>query len=140
MYCRRLMLLRRRGGRWLSSQMMSTTDLLGSTGSVTIAKDHTIVLNGEESEHSVGARYEQIIIDPTTTRRSCRNVWLRLVGVWQSSRLEGAARLGRSRISTMVVLALLAKKVSCLKVSPCSSLLTPTPNCTDSGHDQSRDH
>jgi chaperonin GroEL len=44
--------------------------LLGSTGSITITKDDTIVLNGEGSKDSIQARCEQIrsiIADPTTS-------------------------------------------------------------------------
>jgi chaperonin GroEL len=48
----------------------ATLDLLGSTGSVTITKDDTIILNGEGSKDSISARCEQIrslISDPTTS-------------------------------------------------------------------------
>src|SRR6202042_690538 len=48
----------------------ATTDLLGSTGSITITKEDTIVLNGEGSKDSIQARCEQIrsiIADPTTS-------------------------------------------------------------------------
>jgi chaperonin GroEL len=48
----------------------ATLDLLGSTGSITITKDDTIVLNGEGSKDSIQARCEQIraiIADPTTS-------------------------------------------------------------------------
>ena len=48
----------------------ATPDLLGSTGSITITKDDTIVLNGEGSKDSIQARCEQIrsiIADPTTS-------------------------------------------------------------------------
>jgi len=48
----------------------ATPDLLGSTGSVTITKDDTIILNGEGSKDSISARCEQIrslIADPTTS-------------------------------------------------------------------------
>ncbi|KAI0065068.1 chaperonin GroL [Artomyces pyxidatus] len=48
----------------------STPDLLGSTGSVTITKEDTIILNGEGSKDSIQARCEQIrslVSDPTTS-------------------------------------------------------------------------
>jgi chaperonin GroEL len=48
----------------------ATPDLLGSTGSITITKEDTIVLNGEGSKGSIQARCEQIrsiIADPTTS-------------------------------------------------------------------------
>ncbi|KAF6746437.1 chaperonin Cpn60/TCP-1 family [Ephemerocybe angulata] len=48
----------------------ATVDLLGSTGSVTITKDDTIVLNGEGSKDAIQARCEQIrslVADPTTS-------------------------------------------------------------------------
>src|SRR5882762_9685496 len=48
----------------------ATPDMLGSTGSVTITKDDTIILNGEGSKDSISARCEQIrslISDPTTS-------------------------------------------------------------------------
>ncbi|KIM91787.1 hypothetical protein PILCRDRAFT_811057 [Piloderma croceum F 1598] len=48
----------------------ATPDLLGSTGSITITKDDTILLNGEGSKDSIQARCEQIrsiIADPTTS-------------------------------------------------------------------------
>ncbi|KAI0083257.1 chaperonin Cpn60/TCP-1 family [Irpex rosettiformis] len=47
-----------------------TPDLLGSTGSVTITKDDTIILNGEGSKDAIQARCEQIrslLADPTTS-------------------------------------------------------------------------
>jgi chaperonin GroEL len=47
-----------------------TADLLGSTGSITITKEDTIVLKGEGSKDSIQARCEQIrsiISDPTTS-------------------------------------------------------------------------
>jgi chaperonin GroEL len=59
---------------WLSSlavpSSLVTADLLGSTGSITITKEDTIVLNGEGSKDSIQARCEQIrsiISDPTTS-------------------------------------------------------------------------
>jgi len=48
----------------------ATLDLLGSTRSITITKDNTIVLNGKGSKDSIQARCEQIraiIADPTTS-------------------------------------------------------------------------
>lgn len=48
----------------------ATVDMLGSTGSVTITKDDTIVLNGEGSKDAIAARCEQIrsvLNDPTTS-------------------------------------------------------------------------
>ena len=48
----------------------ATVDLLGSTGSITITKEDTIVLNGEGSKDAIQARCEQIrsiIADPTTS-------------------------------------------------------------------------
>ncbi|KAF7440534.1 chaperonin [Pleurotus ostreatus] len=47
----------------------ATSDLLGSTGSITITKDDTIVLNGEGSKDAIQARCEQIraVIADTTT-------------------------------------------------------------------------
>jgi len=48
----------------------ATVDLLGSTGSITITKEDTIVLNGEGSKDSILARCEQIrsiVQDPTTS-------------------------------------------------------------------------
>ncbi|KAG5642943.1 chaperonin [Asterophora parasitica] len=48
----------------------ATPDLLGSTGSITITKDDTIILNGEGSKDNIVARCEQIrsiISDPTTS-------------------------------------------------------------------------
>jgi chaperonin GroEL len=48
----------------------ATADLLGSTGSITITKEDTIILNGEGSKYSIQARCEQIrsiISDPTTS-------------------------------------------------------------------------
>lgn len=47
----------------------ATPDMLGSTGSVTITKDDTIILNGEGSKDSISARCEQIrsLISDTTT-------------------------------------------------------------------------
>ncbi|KAF6741074.1 heat shock protein [Ephemerocybe angulata] len=48
----------------------ASVDLLGSTGSVTITKDDTIILNGEGSKDAIQARCEQIralIADPTTS-------------------------------------------------------------------------
>ncbi|KAF5381320.1 hypothetical protein D9615_008438 [Tricholomella constricta] len=48
----------------------ATSDLLGSTGSITITKEDTIILNGEGSKDSIVARCEQIrsiIADPTTS-------------------------------------------------------------------------
>ena len=48
----------------------ATVDLLGSTGSITITKDDTIVLNGEGSKDAIQARCEQIraiVTDPTTS-------------------------------------------------------------------------
>jgi chaperonin GroEL len=47
----------------------ATMDLLGSTGSITITNEDTIVLNGESSKDSIQARCEQtsIITDPTTS-------------------------------------------------------------------------
>ncbi|EKM49649.1 uncharacterized protein PHACADRAFT_265217 [Phanerochaete carnosa HHB-10118-sp] len=47
-----------------------TADMLGSTGSITITKDDTIVLNGEGSKDAIQARCEQIralVADPTTS-------------------------------------------------------------------------
>ena len=48
----------------------ATPDMLGSTGSVTITKDDTIILNGGGSKDSISARCEQIrslILDATTS-------------------------------------------------------------------------
>jgi len=48
----------------------ATVDLLGSTGSVTITKEDTIILNGEGSKDAIQSRCEQIrslIADPTTS-------------------------------------------------------------------------
>ena len=48
----------------------ATPDLLGSTGSITITKDDTIILNGEGSKDFIQGRCEQIraiIADPTTS-------------------------------------------------------------------------
>ena len=48
----------------------ATLDLLGSTGSITITKEDTIVLNGDGSKDAIQARCEQIrslIADPTTS-------------------------------------------------------------------------
>jgi chaperonin GroEL len=48
----------------------ATADLLGSTGSITITKEDTIVLNGEGSKDSIQARCKQIrsiIADPTAS-------------------------------------------------------------------------
>jgi chaperonin GroEL len=48
----------------------ATADMLGSTGSVTITKEDTIVLNGDGAKDAIQARCEQIrgvIADPTTS-------------------------------------------------------------------------
>ncbi|EDR08934.1 uncharacterized protein LACBIDRAFT_184661 [Laccaria bicolor S238N-H82] len=48
----------------------ATVDLLGSTGSISITKEDTIVLNGEGSKDAIQARCEQIralVADPTTS-------------------------------------------------------------------------
>ncbi|KIK92160.1 hypothetical protein PAXRUDRAFT_830223 [Paxillus rubicundulus Ve08.2h10] len=48
----------------------ATPDLLGSTGSITITKEDTIILNGEGSKDAIQARCEQIralLADPTTS-------------------------------------------------------------------------
>ncbi|KAF8129028.1 GroEL-like apical domain-containing protein [Boletus edulis] len=48
----------------------ATPDLLGSTGSITITKEDTIVLNGDGSKDAIQARCEQIralLADPTTS-------------------------------------------------------------------------
>ncbi len=48
----------------------ATADMLGSTGSITITKDDTIVLNGDGSKDAIQARCEQIraiLNDPTTS-------------------------------------------------------------------------
>ena len=48
----------------------ATPDLLGSTGSITITKEDTIVLNGEGSKDAIQARCEQIralLVDPSTS-------------------------------------------------------------------------
>ena len=48
----------------------ATAEMLGSTGSITVTKDDTIVLNGEGSKDAIQARCEQIrsiIADPTTS-------------------------------------------------------------------------
>ena len=48
----------------------ATPDLLGSTGSITITKEDTILLNGEGAKDAIQARCEQIralIADPTTS-------------------------------------------------------------------------
>jgi chaperonin GroEL len=48
----------------------ATADLLGSTGSITITKDDTIVLNGDGSKDAIQARCEQIraiVSDPSTS-------------------------------------------------------------------------
>jgi chaperonin GroEL len=61
-----------------------TTDLLGSTGSITITKEDTIVLNGEGSKDSIQAHCEQIrsiIADPTTSefdkKKLCTDTFIR---------------------------------------------------------------
>ena len=44
--------------------------MLGSTGSITITKEDTIILNGEGSKDAIEARCEQIrslLVDPTTS-------------------------------------------------------------------------
>ncbi|KAF5338148.1 hypothetical protein D9611_014568 [Ephemerocybe angulata] len=48
----------------------ASVELLGSTGSVTVTKDDTIILNGEGSKDAIQARCEQIralVADPTTS-------------------------------------------------------------------------
>lgn len=48
----------------------ATPDMLGSTGSITITKEDTIMLNGEGSKDAIAQRCEQIrgvIADPTTS-------------------------------------------------------------------------
>jgi chaperonin GroEL len=48
----------------------ATPDLLGSTGSITITKEDTIILNGDGAKEAIQARCEQIrglISDPTTS-------------------------------------------------------------------------
>ena len=48
----------------------ATPDMLGSTGSITITKEDTIVLNGEGTKDAIAARCEQIrgvMADPTTS-------------------------------------------------------------------------
>ncbi|KAJ9653366.1 chaperonin [Neophaeococcomyces mojaviensis] len=48
----------------------ATPDMLGSTGSITITKEDTIILNGEGSKDSIAQRCEQIrgvMADPTTS-------------------------------------------------------------------------
>lgn len=48
----------------------ATSDMLGSTGSITITKEDTIVLNGEGSKDAITQRCEQIrgvMADPTTS-------------------------------------------------------------------------
>ena len=48
-----------------------TAEHLGSTGSITITKEDTIILNGEGSKDSIQARCEHIrsiIADPTTSK------------------------------------------------------------------------
>ncbi|KAF6745067.1 heat shock protein [Ephemerocybe angulata] len=48
----------------------ASVDLLGSTGSVTVTKDDTIILNGEGKKDAIQARCEQIrslVADPTTS-------------------------------------------------------------------------
>ncbi|KAH8078412.1 chaperonin GroL [Cristinia sonorae] len=48
----------------------ATVDMLGSTGSVTITKEDTIILNGDGAKDSIQSRCEQIrglIADPTTS-------------------------------------------------------------------------
>lgn len=48
----------------------ATPDMLGSTGSITITKEDTIILNGEGSKDAISQRCEQIrgvIADPTTS-------------------------------------------------------------------------
>lgn len=47
----------------------ATTDMLGSTGSITITKEDTIILNGEGSKDAIQARCEQIrsLINDRTT-------------------------------------------------------------------------
>lgn len=48
----------------------ATVDMLGSTGSITITKEDTVVLNGEGSKDAINQRAEQIrgvINDPTTS-------------------------------------------------------------------------
>lgn len=48
----------------------ATPQMLGSTGSITLTKDDTIILNGEGSKDAIQARCEQIralIADPTTS-------------------------------------------------------------------------
>ncbi|EGC48225.1 hsp60-like protein [Histoplasma capsulatum var. duboisii H88] len=48
----------------------ATADMLGSTGSITITKEDTIILNGDGSKDSIAQRCEQIrgvIADPTTS-------------------------------------------------------------------------
>ena len=48
----------------------ATSDMLGSTGSITITKEDTIILNGEGSKDSIAQRCEQIrgvMADPSTS-------------------------------------------------------------------------
>jgi chaperonin GroEL len=48
----------------------ATVDMLGSTGSITITKEDTVILNGEGSKDAINQRAEQIrgvINDPTTS-------------------------------------------------------------------------
>jgi chaperonin GroEL len=61
----------------------ATPDLLDSTGSITITKEDTIVLNGESSKDSIQARCEQIksiVADPTTSKFDKAKLQERLAG------------------------------------------------------------
>ena len=70
----------------------ATMDLLGSTGSITITNEDTIVLNGESSKDSIQARCEQIrsiIADPTTSEFDTTKLQERL------AKLSGGCQQGQ---------------------------------------------
>ncbi|TFK17061.1 GroEL equatorial domain-like protein [Coprinopsis marcescibilis] len=61
----------------------ATLDMLGSTGSITITKDNTSIVNGDGSKDAISVR----------TSPSCRNDLRSSAGVWRSSKLGGASEV-----------------------------------------------
>jgi chaperonin GroEL len=71
----------------------ATPDMFGTTGSITITKEDTIILNGEGSKDAISQRCEQIrgvMNDPTTSDYEKEKLQERL------AKLSGVLRLSRS--------------------------------------------
>ena len=121
----------------------ATLDLLGSTRSITIAKDDTIILNGKGLKDSIQTHHEHIraiIANPATSEYDNMNLQEQLVKlsggiavikVGGSSKVEVGEKKDSIMMFSMLHVPLLRKASSLEVESPSLMLTTNSPGSTN---------